>query len=117
MISRQIQELEVKLDGQTKAERSPMDVRLVELALVRTILWSDYTGDSGRMVAAQEGLETARKLGAPAAEIALVEGYLALAMGDLQSAHGLLGDLDETDSLHRDLVARIALRVLSLIHI
>jgi tetratricopeptide (TPR) repeat protein len=108
---RALQELEAKLEGQLKADRSPTNVRLVELALVRTVLWTEYSGDSVRMHAAQDGLTEARAEDAPEDEVALVNGFLRLAMGDLQTARGIVDQLDMTDSLHRDLAARVALRV------
>jgi tetratricopeptide (TPR) repeat protein len=108
---RGIQELEAKLEGQIKAGRSPVDVRLVELALVQTILWYQYTGDSERMNAAQDGLKASREAGAPAGELALVTGYLRLAMGDQDSAETVVESLDMGLSLHRDLTARVALGV------
>ena len=72
---RALQELEAKLDGQLKANRSPLDVRKIRLALTRSILWAEYTGDSARLEAAQNGLDEARAMGAPKAEIALVAGF------------------------------------------
>jgi Tfp pilus assembly protein PilF len=108
---RGIQELEAKLEGQIKAGRSPTDVRLVELALVQTILWYQYTGDSDRMNSAQDVLEAAREAGAPAGELALVTGYLRLAMGDQESAETVIEGLDMDLVLHRDLTARVALGI------
>jgi tetratricopeptide (TPR) repeat protein len=63
------------------------------------------------MHAAQDALTEARTEHAPEEEIALVTGFLRLAMGDLQTARSVVDQLDMTDSLHRDLAARVALRV------
>ncbi|MEC9390486.1 MAG: hypothetical protein VX944_10470 [Myxococcota bacterium] len=108
---RAMQEMEARLEAQIEADRSPVAVRMVELALVRTILWSDYTGDPGRMTAVQIELDRARELGAPSHEVALASGYLALAMGDLPSAELALSRLDLNDPLCRDLTARVALQL------
>lgn len=108
---RGLQELEAKLEAQVEAGRSPIAVRQVELALVRAILWSDYTGDSDRMLSAQDGLDRARESGAPSDEVLLASGYMSLTMGDLQSARSVVGELSMDGPLQRDLTARVALRV------
>ena len=108
---RALQELEAKLEGQMKANRSLFEVRQIELALAKTMLWAEFTGDFARMHAAQDVVEQARAMGAPEDEIALVNGYLRLAMGDLETARKMVDQLDMDDPLHRDLTARVALRV------
>jgi len=110
---RTLQEIEVKLESQIEMERAPVEVRKIELALIQTVLWFQYTGDAERMTAAQDGFATARAGGAPAEEIALVEAYLRLAMGDVAKARVLVDRLEVDDVLHRDIVARVALHVAS----
>ena len=108
---RALQELEAKLESQIEQEREPVAVRQVELALVQATLWYQYTGDSERMLAAQDGLQSARESGAPPEEILLLDVFLRLALGDLQKARMLIDSLAMDDPLQRDLAAQVALRV------
>jgi tetratricopeptide (TPR) repeat protein len=104
-----LKELEAKLAGQVEAEREPTEVRALELALIRTILWSQYTGDASRMEAAQDGFATAQINDMPKEELAVVNGFLRLAMGDIEAVPEAIEQLDMNDSVHRVLAARYAL--------
>ncbi|MGB0640070.1 MAG: tetratricopeptide repeat protein, partial [Myxococcota bacterium] len=104
-----LKELEAKLVGQVEADREPKEIRELELALIRTILWSQYTGDSRRMVAAQDGLSLARSNGMPEEELALVNGFLRLAMGEIEAVGEAVERLGMDEPLHRVLAARYAL--------
>jgi len=106
---RAIQELEATLDGEVKVEREPFDVRMVELALVRVILWSDYTGDVDRLNAVQEALTWIDANGGPRNEAMLVRGFLSLARGDLASAQEYAAKVKSDEPVGRILVARVAL--------
>jgi len=110
---RALQELEAKIEGQLSAKREPIAVREIELSLVRAVLWSQYTGDSDRMLASQDGLARAREGGAPDEEIRLVDAFLSWAMGDHQKARSLVDGLPMGDVLQEDIVARVALSIRS----
>ena len=105
---RAIQELEAKLESQVRAEREPYDVRVLELALVRVVLWSEYTGDSDRLAQATEALRGMAARGESAQDIPLIQGMLSLTRGDLVSAQALASQVDTEDPLGRTLVARVA---------
>jgi tetratricopeptide (TPR) repeat protein len=106
---RSIQELEAKLDSEVKAEREPLEVRRIELALVRVVLWAEYTGDSDRLASAEGVLQLARGGGVGPNELVLARGYLALTRGDLVTAQAEVDGLVQEDSLSRVLTARVAL--------
>jgi len=106
---RAIQELEARLDGEVKAAREPLDVRQIQLALVRVLLWSDYTGDSERLALAMSALDSVGADGGSRNEVDLVHGFLNLARGDLRGAHTRAQEVDLEDSLGRELVMRTAL--------
>jgi tetratricopeptide (TPR) repeat protein len=108
-VFRTVQELEAKLENQVGAEREPYATRVVELAMVRIFLWADYTGDTERLVAAQDGLQWARNNGAPPEEVALATGFLRLAMGDGRSAQMHAATVDTDSALGRELIARVVL--------
>ncbi len=101
--------LEARLDEQVRAGVSPAGTRAVELALLNAVLWSDYTGDPEDQQQAESLLAAAGEEGAPAAELALTRGILALTHGDLKAAAAAAEEVDTSDAEGRYLAVRVAL--------
>lgn len=104
-----IRALEARLDGQVQAGVSPIGTRAVELALLNAVLWSDYTGDPEDLTQAETLLVAAEAEGAPAAEIALTQGVLALGHGDVEAAAVAAALVDADHAEGRYLQTRVAM--------
>jgi hypothetical protein len=102
-------ELEARLEAQVEGGTPPLGVREVELALVQAVVSDEYTGDPSLLDGAERRVESARSRGAPAAEVALAEGMIALARGDVGAADKALAGVDATRGAGLELATRAAL--------
>lgn len=87
----------------------PVAARETALALIEAVLWSDYTGDVGQRDRARALVAEAKKKGASRKELALVDGVLALAAGDVSSAQAASKAAGTDTWAGIDLAARVNL--------
>jgi hypothetical protein len=100
--------LEVQLTRQVIDEQPPLAQRAAALALIESVLWSEYTGDIADRDDALSALEIAREAGAEPPALALSQGILALSSGD-EAAATDFATAAPLDDEARYLSARIAL--------